>query len=423
MAPLRELIKRSVPDAARKILIGARERLAAPPYEEIVLHDYDPFAEAETRPRLTLVINSIAPSKAFGGVATGLDIFLEIGQRTGADLRVVLDDFERRFDRSVIDRRLTSFGLDPGQVEVVPRTSTTPRLGLRMNETFVSYTCWISLNVRHLVKHQARLFDLPKRRPYIYIVQDYEPQFYPFSSTHMRSRSAFSAEVPYWAIFNSQQLYSYVLDQGHRADRSFVFEPRISDSLRPFLNGSPLGKRKRILVYGRPNVPRNCFPAARAGLRLWAERHGEFADWEVVSAGTPHKPMAIAPGRVMRSLGKLTIEEYAELLRTTAVGLSLMASPHPSYPPLEMAHFGILAVTNRYACKDLGTAHGNIVSIDDIDPGSIAAALATACRRFEAEPDAGWQAPSHSPAFLAGGAFPFIDEIARELVANEWRAS
>ena len=41
----------------------------------------------------------------------------------------------------------------------------------------------------------------------------------------------------------------------------------------------------------------------------------------------------------------------------SAIGISLMVSPHPSYPPLEMAHLGMLVLTNGFGAKDLSTWH------------------------------------------------------------------
>jgi hypothetical protein len=42
---------------------------------------------------------------------------------------------------------------------------------------------------------------------------------------------------------------------------------------------------------------------------------------------------------------------YAEMLRNCDVGLSLMLSPHTSYPPIEMAACGAACVTNVYSVK------------------------------------------------------------------------
>jgi hypothetical protein len=419
MAALRETLKRTLPAPVKDALVRARDRLAPPPLEDIVLHDYELVADPSDRPRLTLVIPTVSPKKAFGGVTTGIDIFLEIGKRTGADLRILLDDFERGMDTSVVDKCARSAGFDPAAIEILPRTRDVPRIPVRAGDVFYTFNWATTLNTRRLLAAQVATFG-GRPKPHLYAIQEYEPNFDPFSSTHMMARLAFEPRWPCWGLFNSGELYAYFQAQGHRVERAYVFEPQLSASLRPFLGASPPVKTRRILVYGRPTVPRNCYPAIEKGLRAWADRYPEFADWEVVSAGLPHSPTPFGRGRTMQSLGKLSLEAYGEMLRRTAVGLSLMASPHPSYPPLEMAHFGLRTVTNKYANKDLAGSHPNILSIDDIAPDSIAGALAEACRAFEADPTAGWLAPSARPSFLDPRPFDFLDDLADALSSEVW---
>lgn len=414
MTHWREALKRRLPPGVREAVIRVRDSLGPPALERIVLHDYDPLPEDGEQPRLNLIIPTVSPAKAFGGVTTGLEIFLEIGRRIAADLRIVLDDFETSPDLAVVGACARRAGVAMADIEIRPRAEETPRIGVRRNDLFFTFNWWTTLNVRTLLQAQQELFG-GERRPYLYAIQEYEPHFYPFSSTHMMARLAYESPSPCWAIFNSSELHAYFEAQGHRVDRAFVFEPRLSDSLRPFLAGPPPAKARRLLVYGRPSVPRNCYPSVEAGLRLWTERYPQFRDWEVVSAGLAHPPVALGRGRSMRSLGKLTLEAYGELLRTTGVGLSLMASPHPSYPPLEMAHFGVRTVTNRYGAKDLSSSHENIISIADVAPESLAAGLAEACERFEAAPEAGWTARSLRPSFLDPSPFGFLDDVAAGL--------
>jgi hypothetical protein len=419
MLGFRETIRRYAPSGLRRFVTNVRVRLAPAP-EAAVMHGYRFAADDRPGPRLSLVIPSVAPHAAFGGVTTGLDIFLEIGKRTGADLRIITDDFEQALDRGLVDERARRIGLDASAIEICRRVDQTPQISVRRHEIFFSYNWWTTLNIRQLLDAQAAHFG-GELRPFLYLIQEYEPLFYPFSSTHMLARLAFEPTRPCWGLFNSHQLHEFFQAQGHRVARSFVFEPKISNSLRPALEAGAPNKTKRILIYGRPSIPRNCFPAIESGLKIWAQRYPEFADWDVVSAGMAHAPVPFAPGRVIRSLGKLSLEDYAELLRTTAVGVSLMSSPHPSYPPLEMAHFGIRTVTNRYANKDLGKVHDNIFSVPDIDGSTIADALAQACRAYEAAPDAGWGAASHMPAFLDPEPWAFLDEVSIEL-GKVWKS-
>jgi hypothetical protein len=419
MLQLRETIKQTMPRPLREFLTDLRDRLASPTDEDLVLHDYQMSADLNARHRLTLVIPTIAPERAFGGVTTCVEIFLECGKRAGADLRILIDKFERGLDRTVVDDIARTMGLDPAAIEVVPRSDETPVVPVRSGDVFFAHSWWCALNAASLVEQQAKSFGGP-RKPLIYLIQEYEPGFYPFSAIQMHARSALDLPNGVWGIFNSSQLRDYVHAHGHKVEREFLFEPRLSSRLAPFLDSPKPAKEKRILVYGRPGIARNCFPAILKGLGAWAKTHPEYSDWPIVSAGLRHRPIQVAKDRSLESLGKLSLEQYARLLLTTPVGLSLMASPHPSYPPLEMAHFGVRTITNTFENKNLASAHENIISIGDIRPETIAEALAAACKDFELAPEAGWRRRSNMPAFTEEGPFPFLDELVRDLRAAAW---
>jgi hypothetical protein len=417
---LREKLKRSLPKFVMGPLQSLREQLVRSPLEEIMLHDYALSVDGATRPRLNLVIPSIAPEKTFGGIITGIDIFLEIGKRANADLRILLDEMGPVPAGNIVGSRAQNLGIDPTLVEIVPRTTEIPRVMVRARDVFLSYNWWTTLNVQHLIEKQSQQFGQPAK-PALYIIQEYEPHFHEFSSTHMMARQAFGPPLPCWGMFNSGELYAFFSAQGHKLERSYVFEPQLNDTLRSILQRTQRKKDKRLLVYGRPAVMRNCYPAVEKGVRAWVERYPEFADWEIVSAGMSHKPLELGRGRVMNSAGKLAMDAYGELLLTSAAGLSLMSSPHPSYPPLEMSHFGLWTVTNSYTNKDLTTSHENIISVDNIAPDTIADALAQACRNFEADPDSGWRGKSLRPSFLDTRPFEFLDQLVADLNAHAWR--
>jgi len=414
---IREWIKRVAPRSARQVFIEVRRRFEAPPLEQIVLHSYAVRQTQDERLRVSLVLPSLASDKVFGGVATGIEIFLQSGRRTDGDLRILLDDFDRTVDRTFLEKAARKAGVDLARIEIHFRSAAIEPIDVGVNDIFMAFNWWTALNLLPVIGRQQELFG-GERKPLLYLIQEYEPQFYPFSSTHLFARAAFDNAQRTWGIFNSSQLHDYFRAQGHAFEREHVFGPRLSDSLRPFLAAGPVSKEKRILVYGRPNIPRNCFPAIVRGLREWAKTYPQGSDWTVTSAGVPHKPVSIGRGRAMTSLGKLPLEDYANLLRTTAVGVSLMSSPHPSYPPLEMAHFGVRTITNRYFCKELSSAHDNIMSLDDIAPQTIADALAKACSRVEESPNAGWTGRSHMPEYLAEYPYPFLDHLAADIAAE-----
>ena len=95
----------------------------------------------------------------------------------------------------------------------------------------------------------------------------------------------------------------------------------------------------------------------------------------LISAGTLHEDVAFPDGTTLVSRGMLSLPEYAATLLQSHVGLSFMASPHPSYPPLEMASFGLEVVTNAYPCKDLAAGHPGIRNAPMHRPAQAAAVL------------------------------------------------
>jgi O-antigen biosynthesis protein len=148
---------------------------------------------------------------------------------------------------------------------------------------------------------------------------------------------------------------------------------------------APLPRERRILVYGRPTVSRNAFEVICEALFRWQQREPVTASrWRIISLGEEFDPRWTVPVQNIEIGGKATLEDYADHLNRAAVGISLMLSPHPSYPPLEMAEAGVLAITNKYGCKDLSRRFPDIISIEQVDPELLAEAIEVAVRDAEA---------------------------------------
>lgn len=412
---MRAKLKQILPPQARFVVQGVRRLFVPPPIDEVVLADYVAVRDDNATRRLTIVLPQLAKGSDFGGFATGIDIFARLCvalQAAGRlDVRVIITDVVAETDPSIVVTRAAKAGftITPDQIELV--RSHDAVIAVRANELFMTYNWWTTLNFAKLRGIQCALFDRPLA-PMIWLMQDYEPAFMEFSSAHLLARAAYDLSDPLWGVINSSNLAQYIAAVGHNPDRTFVFEPVIADALRPYLGrvGSSV-RHKRVLVYGRPTVERNCFPALIRGLRRWVRDYPEYADWEVISAGVPHDPVDIGNGRKLTSVGKLALDDYAEMLLTCSAGVSLMASPHPSYPPLEMAHFGLRTVTNSYFCKDLSAFHPNITSVASVAEQPLAAALAAACEA-SAEP-----APRYAnPGYVRSDQYPFMVDLTQAVL-------
>jgi hypothetical protein len=115
-------------------------------------------------------------------------------------------------------------------------------------------------------------------------------------------------------------------------------------------------------------------------------------------------------------LGMLSICEYLEVLRTAMIGLSLMLSPHPSYPPLEMAAFGLKVVTNRFGPKDLSVYGSAIEAVDALTPEQLAAAIARATAYWSSSEDATAQPDFNFEAAFSSDAS--VEILVREVAST-----
>jgi len=362
------------------------------------------------------VVPTLATARTYGGILTGIDIFLNIARGLAddraIDLRVIATDANAITDFGVFLKAAEKLGFDPASIQTQAIAQENADIAVRRHDLFVTFNFWTTLNIEPLLDAQAREFSRP-RLPLLYLIQEYEPHLYPFSSAHMLARSAYDAPRRLWGIFNSSNLHDFFRLSGHSVEQSYVFEPVVNSALRPFLSRIATSERQqRILVYGRPAVLRNCFPALQRGLREWARAYPQYRDWEVVSAGKAHDPFGLGDGREVRSLGKLSLDAYAEVLLGSSVGVSLMASPHPSYPPLEMAHMGLRTVTNSYLCKDWTGYHPHIHAVDSLEATSLAEAIAHACEASQAD------GPMAEPNadYVREDEYPFLSALVADII-------
>lgn len=202
-------------------------------------------------------------------------------------------------------------------------------------------------------------YALPLVRPrrFLYAIQDYEPVLHEHSTAHALALETYSLDcVP---IVNHPLLLEYFVRHGigRFAEPAFVARAAVIDPAvdrQHFFvdERRPAGPR-RLLFYARPrSAARNLFQLGVAALQR-AAALGAFAaePWEFLAMGDPIEDVALGGGNALRRAPWRDFAGYAEQMRHADVLLSLMLSPHPSYPPLEMAACGGLVVTNSYDVK------------------------------------------------------------------------
>lgn len=336
--------------------------------------------------RLNLMLPIIDPASIFGGIDTALKIFDQIVAVAGDDVDVRVIVTEARVGDvpdSLKEYIVQQIGDEaPAKRVIVDATQRRQKyLDLRPDDVFVATAWWTALNAFRLHDLQKSLFgNAPK---VVYLIQDFEPDFYGWSTRYALAESTYMRGDDTIALINSEELLQY-------------FETRYSHPAKMLIGYTPNAKvdatltrvpRERIILfYSRPAALRNCFESGIDGLALWARRNPVLANkWKVYCIGEEFDSSLARSVPNCTVTGKMPLDEYARLLSQASVGVSLMISPHPSYPPLEMAYSGIRTITNKYMNKDLSSRSGFITSIALPTPELIAQALEDEVNRAEKE--------------------------------------
>ena len=360
-----------------------------PDIEIAEIRPLSPIASPLSTPRFNLLLPSLAQEHLFGGASTALQFFEALTAEC-VDARIVLTDVDSLENIAIAVRHRWPSVLKPGSDQpgrclaaVGGKASAIP-LAVRSNDIFVSTIWWSAYKAKALLAWQAQHFGRTLG-PLTSLIQDHEPGFYPWGSRYLLAQSSYHYAGPLHAVINSPQLADYLQAQGYQFSSTQVFEAGLHPSLRAAAHmQSQLNKERILLVYGRPGVERNAFALLVQALQLWAQRLPEAAGWQIISLGEQHANIPLAHGLCLQSLGKVSLAEYAQWLRRAAVGMSLMVSPHPSYPPLEMATFEADVITVPFANKSM-TEHPRWFAVTEPTPDRLAQQLVACTQAFDAQ--------------------------------------
>jgi glycosyltransferase involved in cell wall biosynthesis len=173
-----------------------------------------------------------------------------------------------------------------------------------------------------------------------YMIQDFEPSFYPAGSTYAQAELTY--HMGFYAICNTQTLKEiYEKDYGGCA---VVLNPSIDRQIFFPCDGHKPSPIKRLFYYARPGTPRNGFELAAAALRQLKYSFGE--ELEIICAGSGWNPKDYDLEGVVKSVGLLPYAETADLYRSCHVGFVMMMTKHPSYLPFELMACGTTVVAN-----------------------------------------------------------------------------
>lgn len=313
------------------------------------------------KPRFNMVTDCLSSWNLFGGVATAIILSTIFAKKTGMPLRIITRYAENN-PRDYFDF-IDFLKLDkPENVEFYSDHERSYKqniykLEVSKNDIFMSTSWWTTKAIKN-ANRRDRCF---------YLLQETEYAFYPNGDDQSFCREILDdASVDY--IINSKLLHDHYVLNGFKkiTKNSTHFEPAFPKHIYFPGEGSFKSKdKKKLFFYSRPNNPRNLF---YRGIKIIDDgfRAGilDKDSWDIYFAGERTPDLVFCNGAAPIQLGKLGLKEYADLLRTVDIGVCLMYTPHPSYPPLDVASSGGIVLTNRYENKQHMDYSENIICGD-----------------------------------------------------------
>lgn len=388
-------------------------------FASVSIPEITPFRVRKSRfdfERINILLPSINREHLFGGISTALILFDEIIKKMNKDTRfriIITDDMP---NKKAVDN-FNSYRLLSCDDDISERFQLLPfcdryqkTIPVTRNDKFIATAWWTAHNAQDIITQQSKLYDQDFHKM-IYLIQDFEPCFYNWSDRYVLANVTYNSSIPTIAVFNSSFLKKFFNDRGYQFEREYFFEPRMNEKLKRHFDLEKMKKKKQILIYGRPSVPRNGFILIIEALKIFTKKQDDIHEWKFISVGEQHPDVEIGAGVILKSLGKLSLDDYAGILKESAIGISLMISPHPSYPPLEMAHFGILTITNSFANKDLSKWHENITSVEILTPQNLYMHLSLLVEKYKNNSEIGLQGESFIDYASDNMGFDFIENL------------
>lgn len=354
--------------------------------------NFDVQQGLERTPSLNVLIPTLLLSKMSGGPNTIL-ILCTMLAAAGLRVRVISTNTPIDADTAGLEahlKRLSNVSNLPASLELVDGNDRTVAVPIGRNDLFMATAWWTAQIAKYAVQHT-------RHKEYLYMIQDCEILLHPASSDYALALETY--RLPHVPIINTRVLLDYFVEEriGLFSERQFsekaiTFEPAIDRTLFYPENRREGGARK-LLFYARPvSGLRNLYELGLAALRrLVEEQKVSSRNWEFWAMGNDSGDEVLGNGAILRSLPWQPLPDYAQTMRNADVLLSLMLSPHPSYPPLEMAACGRPVVTNTFGAKTARYLSEVSPCIIGADPTieSISDSLLDVVVRY---PEAGWPA-------------------------------
>jgi hypothetical protein len=370
------------------------------------------YTSASAPRRISMVTDSINSGSLFGGVGTALIFATLLARRMERPLRIITrsEPPTPANCRTVLEANGIPWQGDVDFVFSSRNTRDGRLVDVSAGDLFVTTSWWTTWATRASAD-PANI---------IYLVQEDERRFYPEGDDSIRCAEVLD-DPRITCVVNSKPLFDYLFrgTDSHARAPSW-FEPAFPAFLIPREESS--SGRRNFIFYARPKNLRNLYYRGLEAIS-GAIESGQLdpAVWDFFFIGRDLEPVALPGGVRPTIIENLGWHEYQRLLRRMDLGLSLMASPHSSYPPLDLAAAGAAVVTNTFGPEkqSLDQYSTNIICSDPSVAGLVAGIGQGVALALDAERRAANHRSSKFRTDWSAVFAPICDQLAGALSATQ----
>lgn len=289
-------------------------------------------------------------SPFYGGINTAFRIADYLTRKHGVQHRMITLGQGTEFIRTALAAAFPRIADSP----IIPITGDFPSLRDLPEADAAISTLWVTAYALAHAGNQHRKF---------YLVQDYEPMFYPAGTNYALTEETYRLGL--YGICNTENLKDiYTKEYGGKAT---FFTPAVDPAIfhaRDRHERDP-DDPVTIFVYARPGHWRNCWELAAPALEKVKNTLGSRV--RIVTAGA----WATGGGAQndIKPLGLMPYKKTGDQYRETDLGLALTVSKHPSYLPLELMSCGapVVAFDNPWGHWILRDGENSLLCMRTID--------------------------------------------------------
>ncbi|MGU3341861.1 hypothetical protein ACLBXJ_28110 [Methylobacterium mesophilicum] len=323
------------------------------------------YPEQASPGRIFLITDSIGRHSLFGGVGTALIFSTLLASKLHRDLVIAVSDQCLDLSGYYDLLRAQNIKIENNKIEIVSYRSPSGYIGYGSQDIFITTAWWNTYQT---------LRSVPAKQ-IVYLVQEDESMFYSFNDNRLLCTEVMQRRDLTFVV-NSRLLFDHFLrsDAFNVAKDVLWFEPAFSES--SYYRDDKNLQKRQFMFYARPNNDRNLFYRGLEVIEKVLDRGIiSMQEWEISFVGSNIPPIKLPGGFPVQIYNNIPWSEYIDIVRKIDLGLCLMYTPHPSYPPLDIVACGGVAVTNKFENKMSLERYSKNLICSDLHSDSLAEAI------------------------------------------------